>query len=624
MPNSLTALGLTTQNYDELIAYYVNNFLTIYGSDINLSSSTSDGQWLNILTQGNLDNLDLITQVYNSFDPDNAVGVVLDQHVAINGIQRIAGTYSQTNITLVLSQVVTLYGLDQSTQPIYTVSDNIGNQWQLLTTQTEVGPSGNFVAVFQSAVPGEVLTIPNTINIPVTVILGVTSVNNPSTQTVIGTNEESDAQLRVRRQQSVSQASQGYLAGLYAELADIPNIISSVYENDGSTTDSEGVPGHSIWVLINGVPEIPLASAWNSAVTYSWGQVASEGGVNYISWQNNNLNHMPPNALYWGVYNSVAMAIYYKRNAGCGMFGEQSYVVTQIDGSQFTVNWDSVSQQNLFTFFTAVSLNGITPPNIQSIVEQLPALLIPEQNQSVNITELGTLVQSIDPNTVVENAGFSNGFLQTLNLSAAPSSGSFSLTYGGSGVTAAINWNDPTSTIQTKLQAVSGLGTALVTGSLASKQLIIQIPDIVSCETLITVSDNPTYPNTLGVTFSYNENIVGILSPTSRKYQLFPTSQNTVVTIPPVAPFFDTMILSPTSITLDSNTQQVLSAVGGYYNDPNASYIYTIVQNQSGCTLTPQSPSTTVLYTSGNGSGDDIIIVTDALGNFGHATMAVE
>jgi hypothetical protein len=53
------------------------------------------------------------------FDPDNAVGVVLDQRVAINGIQRQAGTYTVTPITVVTSQSVNLYGLDQDVQPVY-------------------------------------------------------------------------------------------------------------------------------------------------------------------------------------------------------------------------------------------------------------------------------------------------------------------------------------------------------------------------------------------------------------------------------------------------------------------------------------------------------------------------
>src|ERR1700744_4144299 len=117
--NSLTAQGLTTSTQPQLLAYYTAQYQSIYGADINLASDTPDGQWMNIIIQTVLDLQDLLTQIYNSFDPDNAIGTQLDQRVAINGIQRLAGTYSITNITLVLTQSVNLYGLDQTTQSVF-------------------------------------------------------------------------------------------------------------------------------------------------------------------------------------------------------------------------------------------------------------------------------------------------------------------------------------------------------------------------------------------------------------------------------------------------------------------------------------------------------------------------
>src|SRR5581483_5728996 len=159
-------------------------------------------------------------QIYNMFDPDNAVGVILDQRVAINGIQRQAGTFTVTNVTLIVSQALNLYGLDQTAQPVYTVADNAGNQWQLQTTQHISGP-GTYVFSFQAANPGAVLTTINTITVPVTIVLGVTSINNPTTYTTLGINEESDAVFKVRRQKSVQLSSVGYLAGLLAALQNI-------------------------------------------------------------------------------------------------------------------------------------------------------------------------------------------------------------------------------------------------------------------------------------------------------------------------------------------------------------------------------------------------------------------
>lgn len=374
MPNSISAAGLTTETQAELVAFYTSAFETIYGPDINLDQDSPDGQMMMIFIQSILDNLDLLRQIYNGFDPDNAIGVVLDQRVSINGIQRQAGTYTTTNITIVASQAINLYGLDQAgNNPVYTVADNAGNQWQLQTTQNISGP-GTYVYSFRAALPGATLTIPNTITVPVTIVLGVSSINNPTTYTVLGINEESDATLKIRRQQSVSLATQGYLKGLLAALENINGVTSAfVYENNTGTTDGDGVPGHSIWVIVAGS----------------------------------------------GAAVDIATAIYNKRNAGCGMFGAISYAIDQVDGSEFLVYWDIVTPEPLFIKFTASSLDGINQPDVAAIRAGLVTGFVPGVNEEVDINRLATAVQKIDPNCLVTNAGFSTSvggsYTPTLN-----------------------------------------------------------------------------------------------------------------------------------------------------------------------------------------------------------------
>lgn len=381
MPNQIDASGLQTATRAELLATYTAALEVIYGVDINLDSDSPDGQEINIFIQAVLDLEDILQQTNNQFDPDNAVGVILDQRVAINGIQRQAGTFSVTPITLVISQSTTLFGLDQTDVAVYTVADNAGTQWQLQTTQNFASP-GTFVVNFQAANPGQVLSQANTITVPVTIVLGVASVNNPSPQTIEGINEETDAALKIRRQQSVSLASQGYLAGLLAALKNINGMVSAfVFENLSSSTNGDGVPGHSIWVIVSGT-----ASA-----------------------------------------SDIAQAIYTKRNAGCGMFGATSFTITQVDGSSFNVFWDTVVSEPLFIKFTATSLDGVNAPNIAAIVSNLPTIFKPGVNQEVNINELATLVQQIDPNTLVTNAGFSvsSGGTYTNTLSTAAKNNQF-------------------------------------------------------------------------------------------------------------------------------------------------------------------------------------------------------
>lgn len=559
MPNSLTAAGVTVASQAELVATLTAGYQAIYGAGINVDADTPDGQQINIYAQSQADMGDLVLQVNASFDPDQAVGVILDQRCAINGVRRQGGTFTVTNITIVTSQSVNLYGLDQTAQPIFTVQDNQGNQFQLQITQLGLA-AGTSVLSFQAANPGAVLTVPNTITSPATIVLGVTSVNNPTAASVVGVTAESDQNLRVRRQKSVALSSQGYFDGLFAALNNINGVQANIYENDTGLTDANGVPGHTIWVVVAGS----------------------------------------------GAPADIANAIYTKRNAGAGMKGSQSFNVTQADGSIFTVFWDDVLPENVFISLTLQSIDGITPPNIAGILTYLADNLTPNVATEINITEIGTLVQKANPNTVVASSGISNGQSQTATLSGVSASGAFVWNYNGN-PTASIAWNDSTATIQTKLRAVSGLSTVVVTGSIASQNLAVDVSSVPNVLGLIYVTSNTLQTGgSVPVTFSWNENYQPILSPSTKQFQ-FAVSEQNIIALP--------MQLIPVNSKVVHGNTETFTGLGGY-----APLTYALSVNNSGGSIN----ATTGVYTAGASTGTtDTVKVTDAFGNTATTTVTV-
>jgi hypothetical protein len=560
MPNSIGPDGLVVKTQAELVDQFTTALEAIFGSDIDVGSSTPDGQWMMEIVQCALDLEDLLVQINNMFDPDFAVGVILDQRVAINGIQRQAGTFTVTNVTLVISQALNLFGIDQETQAPFTVADNAGNQFVLQTTQNIASP-GTYVFSFQALSPGAVQTIPNTITVPVTIVLGVTSINNPTPAITTGINEESDVELKVRRQKSVSLASQGYLAGLLAALENINGVTSAfVYENNTDSTDGDGTPSHSIWVIVAGT----------------------------------------------GADADIANAIYTKRNAGCGMRGNISYTIVQVNGIPFNVRWDIVIAQTLFISFTATSIDGVNPPNVAAIRAGLPLSFVPGVNQEVDINHLATQVQVIDPNTLVTDAGFSNGETQILTLSGVAASGVFRVNYNGH-QSANINWNDSIGTIQSKVQAVTGLDACLVTGSIASQTLTFDLSAISQIQGLITITNNTLATSApVAITFAFNFGYSTTLEPSAKNRQFIVSAANILIT---------PMTLTPSSVQVLSGGTQTFVGAGGY-----GTLTYAFQTNNSGGTINGSSG----LYTAGGvGSVTDTVKVTDLYGNVATATISV-
>lgn len=353
MPNSFDKNGLQTLTQNEIVDNLTQDFKDIYGEDINVESNSPDGQLINIMAQMLEDQYELLNQVNASFDPDQAIGTVLDQRCAINGIQRKGGTYTYVTIEVEADRSVTLDGIDRvSPEQAYTISDNEGNLFVLSAT-TPIN-SGTSQLVFRALNVGNVEVLPNTITTPVTIILGVISVNNPGVAITQGTNEETDAELRERRKRSVAISNQGYVDGLAAALENLSDVTKvNVYQNRSNTTDADGIPGHSIWVVIQGGTDAEIGQVMDNKVA---------GGV--------------------------------------GMKGSQSVNVEQSDGQVATYYFDRPSAQTLY-----VQLE-ITPLAGQTIVyDDIKSALVNgmsfQPNETVDSSAIICYIKSIQDNVAL-------------------------------------------------------------------------------------------------------------------------------------------------------------------------------------------------------------------------------
>ena len=255
MPDILNQNGLSVKTAVEIRAELNTALRNIYGNEINLDQNSPDGQMVGIYTQAAVDLRELITNAYNSFNPDRAIGRLLDERVVINNIIRKGGTYTITPIDITVDATVTLQGLDEDFNDIngfgFTVQDNAGNQFILIDT-TEL-TAGTTTLQFRSKEIGLVNVTVGTVQNAVTIVLGVTNINNSSAPTTIGQEEETDAQLRLRRQQSVALSTNGYANGLLGNVLNKDGVIDArLYENVTNAIDSDGIPAHGMWLIVEG------------------------------------------------------------------------------------------------------------------------------------------------------------------------------------------------------------------------------------------------------------------------------------------------------------------------------------------------------------------------------------
>lgn len=364
MPNILDANGLQVKSVDEINTDLITAYQQIYGADINVESNSPDGQLIGILSQNIRDVLELLVQTYNSFSIDSAFGITLDARMAMSGIQRQQGTYTLANVNVTVSQALTLLGLNEliadPNATVFTVSDDAGNQFQLLNTFV-FGAPGTSTLVFQSAVIGQVQTMPNTIQTVVTTQLGVTSVNNPTTSSdVEGLPEETDPQLKIRQAASYYLQAVGPADAIRAALLQVEDISDAyVVENDtGGVVDT--VPAHAIWVIVTG-----------------------------------------------GTFPEIANVIYTKKAPGCDMKGSNSQIVARPQGNSFTAKWDSSLTQALTIRATLVPRIPGETFDLVADATALAAALIYKLGQSPSIGDVVIAMQVIEPNAILTTVNVS-------------------------------------------------------------------------------------------------------------------------------------------------------------------------------------------------------------------------
>ena len=249
---SIGIAGLTLPLYQDILDDLIAQKKSIYGEDIYLGEDTTDYQELSTFALMIYDTLQAVQLAYNSRSPLTAIGSGLDGVIKINGILRQSSSYSSVDV-LIEGTVGTVI-VNGS------VKDAAGQVWNLPATVT-IPPGGYITVTATAAATGDIQALAGTITKIVTPQSGWLSVSNPTAATP-GTAVETDAQLRIRQRISTAIAAispMDSLMGTVAEVAGVSRIKG--YENDTNETDTNGLPPHSVCVVVEGGDSTAIAEA---------------------------------------------------------------------------------------------------------------------------------------------------------------------------------------------------------------------------------------------------------------------------------------------------------------------------------------------------------------------------
>ena len=239
---TISAAGISAPQYSDVLASLQASFLSIYGSDAVLDNSSQDGQLLAVFAQAIYDCGQACVATFNAYSPSTAQGAGLSSVIKINGIRRLVSSYSSVVVNIVgQAGTIITNGL---------ISDG-SNQYALPPSVTI--PIGGTVSTTAIAVsPGAILSAAGAVTKIVTPTLGWQTVTNPS-RSIPGAPVEQDAQLRQRQTVSTGLPALTVLEGMFGALSNLPGVLQvAAYENDTNSTNSLGIPAHSVSFVVEG------------------------------------------------------------------------------------------------------------------------------------------------------------------------------------------------------------------------------------------------------------------------------------------------------------------------------------------------------------------------------------
>lgn len=221
---------------------------------ISLAASNASGITVSVVT---LQNSTAYTITYANTTTSNTITFISDASATVaeilSGLQSVIVGAHPTLTSSVVGTTLVIDRNDIFQTVSFTTSANIGI--------TKVRTVGEVVAVDS----GVIVQPANTIDTILTPMLGWDSVNNPVAATP-GEDRETDEELRLRFRNGKFDRATNTLDAIYSALINLDNVSEvTIYENDTSVVDGNGVPAHSFLPIVSGGLSTDIANAiWDN------------------------------------------------------------------------------------------------------------------------------------------------------------------------------------------------------------------------------------------------------------------------------------------------------------------------------------------------------------------------
>lgn len=241
--------GLVIDRLADIKEQMITDLQSVFGTGLNTAETSPWGVIIGIMSERYSLLYELLEAVYLASFPSGAYGIYLDQIAAYNAVVRESATYSTVVLEFTRSNPTgTTVAIPAGTQVAAAAGSEI-----IWSTDIEVTIASGDTTVDAAATASEtgvVGALADTLDTMISPPPNVASVNN-DLDAVTGEAEETDAELKVRRQTQLGRTGTSTEAGIIAALQLLDPIRrSTVIINDTDSTVGS-LPPHSIEAYVS-------------------------------------------------------------------------------------------------------------------------------------------------------------------------------------------------------------------------------------------------------------------------------------------------------------------------------------------------------------------------------------
>lgn len=240
--------GLVIDRLADIKTEMQDSLKATFGNGINLSETSPFGVLIGIMSERYSQIWELLEAVYEASFVNTAFGIYLDELVALNGIVREQATASVVTLTFTRSNAI---NAGDVTIPLGTQA-NASSSTILWSTDAEATILDGTTTISVQATASELGAIgalTGTITQLVAAVPNVASVTN-LTDATEGSNQETDAELKIRRAQQLGREGTATQSGIESALQLLDEVRRAIVDQNDTDFTVGDLPPHSIAVSV--------------------------------------------------------------------------------------------------------------------------------------------------------------------------------------------------------------------------------------------------------------------------------------------------------------------------------------------------------------------------------------